>query len=166
MPEQLSLFKANDGEWFYSDEEAREWDEKTRAANESIKNVLQNQINKNLNISDTFNQIIKDLNPSQLRDFADDINKLHLFFKQCVFQDDSYINVDPQNIIFFEGYKPVNPNPSIAAGEKRKIREPFQDKIDNDLKWRNERRAVLKRESTIDWKIIYSEVEVDIESSN
>ncbi len=139
---------------------------KTREANESIKNVLQNQINKNLNISDTFNQIIKDLNPSQLRDFADDINKLHLFFKQCVFQDDSYINVDPQNIISFEGYKPVNPNPSIAAGEKRKIREPFQEKIDNDLKWRNERRAVLKRGSTIDWKIIYSEVEVDIESSN
>ena len=37
MPEQLSLFKANDGEWFYSDEDAREWDEKTRAANETMK---------------------------------------------------------------------------------------------------------------------------------
>ncbi len=97
MAEEFKLYKSNDGNWFYTKEEALKWDEKLRKGKKNIIDKLQ-RLSSPEKIHSKLDSLIQELEPDEFDDFLVGIESVLKTIENFAFNHDSYWNLKDNEI--------------------------------------------------------------------
>ena len=97
MAEEFKLYKSDDGNWFYTKEEAAKWDEKLKKGKQNIIEKLR-KLSSPEKVQPKFDSLIQELLPEEFDDFLVGIESVQKTIENFAFNQESYWNLKDKEI--------------------------------------------------------------------